>query len=123
MGMQILQEQKSARSARLETKSSGSPSTPEIKMLLDDIQVSISVARRQEHEALQKSARDGWLETKTQRPLQLKRPFKHLPIEPQEQSGFQKILLAESAESTRLKAKLSGLWNQDFPLTSNAQSH
>jgi hypothetical protein len=97
------------------------PASPptEMRMLMDDIQVCISIARRQEHEAMQRSIRDAWLEKKTLSPAKLK----HWPAETHEQTGFQKILLAESAESLRLKAKISGQWNQNFPLSSNAQSH
>jgi hypothetical protein len=56
------------------------PPAADMRMVLDDIRVSINAARRQEHDA----AHD---------------------------SRF-KPLLAESSESTRLKARLSGLWNR-----------
>ena len=73
-----------SQESRLALAEAGSPTIPEMQILLDDIRVSISAARRQEHEAAQNA-------------------------------GF-KPLLAESSESTRLKAKLSGLWSRDLPL-------
>jgi hypothetical protein len=84
------------------------PSTAGMQMLLDDIQVSISVARRREHEAMRKSDRHAGLEIEIQSPRESR-------LSP-DTTGFQKLLLAESSESTRLKAKLSGLWNQDIQL-------
>jgi hypothetical protein len=98
----------------------GSLSAADMRMVLDDIQVCISVARRRTHEAMQKSATDTRLQTRT-RTLKLKRPLKNWPAESSEQIRLQKVLRAESSESVRLKAKLSGLWDQNLPLMDSAE--